>query len=1325
MKTRSILISLLSLALGLSACEKPNPAEQDKLVLDRNQLQFEASSARAQSLELKANRAWEASCEENWVTISPASGTGDAVLSISVEDNVAEPGKAAAARSARIVFKAGEASAEVQISQSAETIVFAVDGKAELTAAGGTVVVKVDYNSSYTVDIPVDWISRVDSKAVASETLNFAVAANESADERSAEISFTPQGGTAQSVLVRQEGQTQKGIYTASDFMAFAEAVNSNASLDRFCNEAGEVVLMADIDLKGCTLVPVGKPESVANANSSYEYSGASFKGVFNGQGHCLYNITADVKLEDASVWGIFGVLDGGTVKNLVLGKEGDESLVKISAKSQADAAILVGAAYNGAVVENCVNNVPLEMLGTETENRRFACGVFVGYACSSDNSVCLTSLVNNAAIKADAGANTKNGATGAMVGGIAAFCTGAGTGTTTVESCENKADITACCGRSSGIVATMNAKTMMRYCVNRGNQVNSFVNGRIANLTCIMGGGCSMDDCTNYGNVTTSDAATTTAGMVGLLNSDNVVLSGGGNYGTVIGANEKYHGLLCANFSKFASVKGCYAGGACGTYASDGNHIMHELTADTWLSHIGYYSETNFAKISELSSPWGTGGSVEADLPEMKDASLRILFIGNSFTKDAVEHLPGMIAAAGLKDITLAHCYYGGRTIPEYYRDRETANNTLYYANPGDSKWSTAAQKASIKKVAESGRWDIVTIQEHTGNYLAWSWTDEEKTAISNLVEYVCGTQSSRPKVGYIFSQAYFNMDKIASASKPYISWTDQAGMYEVIVAQARKVQAESPVDEILATGTMLQNLRSSELDNEMNLTRDGYHMDYGISRYGASCLLFESLITPKFSVTLDGNSYRSFEESTADGSYRTPITDANAPVALQAARYAIEKPFEVTSMEGVGPVTPEITLKGSGAASDPYLISAAEDMRQIGIALVEGETRYFSLTGDIDMSSISNWAPVNTDNLPKNIDFEGNNHTISGFSCSNANYASIFGLISGSVRNLRIDGASVSNTGQCGILAVWLGNNGNSADNILSATVENVHITNATLSMAGTSNSSAGMIAANAGSSTIRNCSASGVISHSCTKANWSYVGGIVGRCYASSSIDRCFFNGELKGSGANGFGGICGGTGKDTAVYISNCWSDGSISGASYCGGIVSDLCTGSRVSNCYSLMTLEGVYNLGGIAARTSNAANPNSTGTFSTDWDIKVSGCIAWNPSITSTKAATETPASHYSSGAVVGFTNYVCELKQCYRRPDINFNMYSIEAYNTLTDTPDTSVDAPLVKPGEETFLCPYNGKAAGATDTVSSLARTLSWDEGIWDLSGDYPVLK
>jgi hypothetical protein len=63
----------------------------------------------------------------------------------------------------------------------------------------------------------------------------------------------------------------------------------------------------------------------------------------------------------------------------------------------------------------------------------------------------------------------------------------------------------------------------------------------------------------------------------------------------------------------------------------------------------------------------------------------------------------------------------------------------------------------------------------------------------------------------------------------------------------------------------------------------------------------VFETLITPKFNVTLDGNSYRYTVENTSDSAYSTPVTDANAPVALQAARYAIENPYMVTDMSDV----------------------------------------------------------------------------------------------------------------------------------------------------------------------------------------------------------------------------------------------------------------------------------------------------------------------------------------------------------------------------------------------------------------------------------------
>jgi hypothetical protein len=42
-----------------------------------------------------------------------------------------------------------------------------------------------------------------------------------------------------------------------------------------------------------------------------------------------------------------------------------------------------------------------------------------------------------------------------------------------------------------------------------------------------------------------------------------------------------------------------------------------------------------------------------------------------------------------------------------------------------------------------------------------------------------------------------------------------------------------------------------------------------------------------------------------------------------------------------------------------------------------------------------------------------------------------------------------------------------------------------------------------------------------------------------------------------------------------------------------------------------------------------------------------------------------------------------------------------------------------------ETTQRAYHGKAAAADATASSVAKTLGWDEAIWDLSGAVPALK
>ena len=63
---------------------------------------------------------------------------------------------------------------------------------------------------------------------------------------------------------------------------------------------------------------------------------------------------------------------------------------------------------------------------------------------------------------------------------------------------------------------------------------------------------------------------------------------------------------------------------------------------------------------------------------------------------------------------------------------------------------------------------------------------------------------------------------------------------------------------------------------------------------------------------------------------------------------------------------------------------------------------------------------------------------------------------------------------------------------------------------------------------------------------------------------------------------------------------------------------------------------------------------------------------------------------------------------------------------NTLYDQENSDADTPLDFKGfSGTYYCPYNGKAAAQDATISSVARQLGWDESVWDLSGDTPVLR
>ena len=135
----------------------------------------------------------------------------------------------------------------------------------------------------------------------------------------------------------------------------------------------------------------------------------------------------------------------------------------------------------------------------------------------------------------------------------------------------------------------------------------------------------------------------------------------------------------------------------------------------------------------------------------------------------------------------------------------------------------------------------------------------------------------------------------------------------------------------------------------------------------------------------------------------------------------------------------------------------------------------------------------------------------------------------------------------------------------------------------------------------------------------------------------------------------------------------------------------------------------------------DAAQGQKTGT-GLDLKNHIEKCIAWNESIYSDVAD---ESVHYSAGAIVGFTSVKNYHVDCVRKADLVFSDCPGNSFNVLYDQGNSSPDSPLVEAVEGQYNFPYHGKAAAKGATASDVAKSLGWDESVWDLSGTLPFFK
>ena len=536
--------------------------------------------------------------------------------------------------------------------------------------------------------------------------------------------------------------------------------------------------------------------------------------------------------------------------------------------------------------------------------------------------------------------------------------------------------------------------------------------------------------------------------------------------------------------------------------------------------------------------------------------------------------------------------------------------------------------------------------------------------------------------------------------------------------------------------------------------------------------------------------------------------------------------------------------TLNGKGSETDPYTIENIEDFLNVRNIIAANSHTHFKMVADIDMSSVKDWTPINPVNEPFGIMFDGGNHKITGFTCTSETWASLFGVLHGTVKNLTIENAviSTSSSSPCGVVAAWVGN----SDGTLQGRLENVHVINGKISNAGTAQ--IGGLAGRSGEGTFLNCSFDGIVERTGTSAS-GYVpaGGLLGEALMGVSITGCSTSGTLttasgracggilaqttnevnitdcsstmnisarddvaggivgyygtgtvsnchvaanitvleKGSGSSYTGGIVGHTSGAVVITdctykgaidtfsgivggiigqsntssgdgctLARCFSEGSIKAttivggvigrttdqgfkatdcgstmnincnSSYVGGFAGDLPKNSTVKNCFAAGSIVGSFGVGGFAGRAFG--RQGSSASLDASVNTTIEGCIAYNPSVKTSVAGGENPASHYSGGAVVGCSSRPNTLKNCWRNASMVFEYYSDASLNVLFDHADSSPEAPLAQPaGAAKWYSPYHGKAAADGATLSSVAKAAGWSADVWDFSADIPTLK
>lgn len=286
---------------------------------------------------------------------------------------------------------------------------------------------------------------------------------------------------------------------------------------------------------------------------------------------------------------------------------------------------------------------------------------------------------------------------------------------------------------------------------------------------------------------------------------------------------------------------------------------------------------------------------------------SIRLLAIGNSYSRDALSYLPYVLSNIAPEiDITIGILYRGSCTLATHYD--LLSNNKEYEAfdfwSSEKGVWTSTTENANISYVMrDTVPWDIVTLQQQSSASRDYSTYQPYLNDIIDIIIKKTLTQKTPIKIGWLLTPSYWS-------NNSNLGEDTSDTMFNKICDAVETLMSSTAVDFFIPCGTAIQNARTTDLKDlgaTGGLMADTLHLQEGlpclIEAWTAALKICELAGVSNKGIygeptTVDAESLTAWNVQQQNGTVVT-ITTENKIKAYKCVSMAMKKPLEITTID------------------------------------------------------------------------------------------------------------------------------------------------------------------------------------------------------------------------------------------------------------------------------------------------------------------------------------------------------------------------------------------------------------------------------------------